>query len=129
MGEYRLADLSAEAGPSDAERAGIASENAGAVLHLPAFRADLAAKRFSVRLRRKPAETIHSSHAERSAFLDLQETCVPRNLSRWSGASSSLGVEFARQLAERGYDLVLTARSASPTEQLAGQRRQARASR
>lgn len=36
-----------------------------------------------------------------------------------TGASSGLGAEFARQLAPKGYDLLLTARSQAPLEQLA----------
>ena len=36
-----------------------------------------------------------------------------------TGASSGLGIEFARSLAKRGSNLVLTARTAAPMEQLA----------
>ncbi len=38
-----------------------------------------------------------------------------------TGASSGLGIEFARQLAFRGLNLVLTARSRAPMEQLAAE--------
>jgi uncharacterized protein len=42
-----------------------------------------------------------------------------RPLAVITGASSGLGYEFARLLAERGHDLVLVARSGAPMEELA----------
>jgi uncharacterized protein len=42
-----------------------------------------------------------------------------------TGASSGLGIQFARQLAARGFDLALTARSAEPMEELAQEVRRA----
>jgi len=49
------------------------------------------------------------------------------NAKQWAlvtGASSGLGIDFASQLAARGYDLVLAARRAEPMQQLARQLRE-----